>query len=180
MEKTFLFLDIDGVINTSVNSLSQFLGTFQGKDLRGSPSPLVKPLLNAIDKAEHIQPFWMSSGWQQHSTIWNRWAGHAPWTVGYPITFAKANYIMGRYGKQLNLDEMVDSKTISVLYHAGNAPKIVWIEDGFEQSVIAWSKSDPRLTLINTIHPSDPSLLGIQSWNIKLILESLNITLEID
>jgi hypothetical protein len=87
---------------------------------------------------------------------------------------------MGRYGKQLKLDEMVDSKTIAVLYHAGNAPKIVWIEDGFEQSAIAWSKSDPRVTLINTIHPSDPSLLGIQSWNIELILESLNITLEID
>ena len=177
MEQIFLFLDIDGVVNTSINADSQFLGTYQDKDLRGSPSPLVKPLLKAIDQAEHIKPFWMSSGWREHSNIWNRWAGLASWTVGYPITFAKANYVIGRYRKQLELDEIDDSKTIAVIYHSGNTPKIVWIEDGFSQSAIAWAALDQRVNLINTVHPSDPLLLGIQAWNIESILESLDIKL---
>jgi len=179
METVFLFLDIDGVVNTSVNADSQFLGTYQGRDLRGSPSPYVQPFLHAVDRAEHIKPFWMSSGWREHSNIWNRWAGIAPWAVGYPIDFAKARYVMGRYGKQLSLDEIDDSKTIAVLYHSGNTPKIVWIEDGFSQSAMTWAKLDPRVTLINTIHPEDLSLLGIQNWNIGLISQALNITLEI-
>ncbi|PZO41501.1 MAG: hypothetical protein DCF19_09890 [Pseudanabaena frigida] len=178
MEQIFLFLDIDGVVNTSINADSQFLGTYQDKDLRGSPSPLVNPLLKAIDRAEHIKPFWISSGWREHSNIWNRWAGITPWTVGYPITFAKINYVISRYRKQLELDEIDDSKTIAVIYHSGNNPKIVWIEDGFSQSAIAWAALDRRVNLISTIHPSDPLLLGIQAWNIESILESLNIELE--
>ena len=64
-----------------------------------------------------------------------------------------------------------------MIYHSGNAPKIVWIEDGFSQSAIAWSALDQRVNLINTVHPSDPLLLGIQAWNIESILESLDIKL---
>ncbi|CAN1211606.1 hypothetical protein TUMEXPCC7403_15490 [Tumidithrix helvetica PCC 7403] len=177
MEPVVLFLDIDGVVNTSINSRSQLLGTYQGRDLYGSPSPMVKPFLHDVDRAKHIKPIWMSSGWREHSNIWNRWAGIAPWTVGYPISFEKSRYITGKYGKQLTLDELEDGKTIAVLYHAGNAPKIIWIEDGFPESALTWAKLDTRVHLINTIHPSDPLLLGIQSWNIELILNALRAPL---
>lgn len=179
MEQIFLFVDVDGVINTSINVDSQFLGTYQGMDLFGGPSPLAKAFLQAVDQAQHIKPFWMSSGWREHSNVWNRWAEVTPWIVGYPISFNKAKYVMDRYARQLSLDEIDDGKTIAVLYHSGNIPRIVWIEDGFPQSAILWAEQDSRVTLINTIHPSDPSLLGIQTWNIDSISQALNIKLDI-
>jgi DNA modification methylase len=178
MEQIFLFLDIDGVICTKIDSSSEFLGTYQEIDLFGTSPPLAKSFLQAVDRSKHIRPFWMSSGWQEHSIVWNFWAKTAPWTAGYPISCSNVQSIINKYGRQLSLDDMYDSKTIAVLHHSENANKIVWIEDGFEQSAIDWAEIDSRVTLIDTIHPSNPSLLGIQTWNIDVIFQSLGIGLQ--
>jgi len=179
MEQIFLFLDIDGVVNTSLEySRSKFLGKYQGRDLFGSPSPLAKSFLHAVDKANHIKPFWMSSGWQLNSNIWNCWAGISPWSIGYPISSDKIRSVIEKYQRQFALNEIDDTKTIAVLSHSENAQKIVWIEDGFPESAIIWVKSDRRTILIDTIHSSDASLLGIQAWNIGAIEQVLGITLE--
>ena len=114
MEQIFLFLDIDGVICTNIDSSSEFLGTYQEIDLFGTSPPLAKYFLQAVDRSKHIRPFWMSSGWQEHSIVWNLWAKIAPWTAGYPISCNNVKSIINKYGKQLSLDEMYDSNSCYV------------------------------------------------------------------
>ncbi|MGK7891433.1 MAG: hypothetical protein AB4042_19055 [Leptolyngbyaceae cyanobacterium] len=179
MAKMVLFLDIDGVIHTRTNPGAELLGSHQGRCLYGSPSVFVKPLLQAIDRATSIKPFWLSSGWRQAANVWNQWADIKPWAMGYPISFRQAQFVLEQYRNQLILDEIEDGKAIAALYHAPQwAEQIVWIEDGFSEPATHWSTLDQRVTLIDTIHPSDPTLTGIQAWNIELIVETLAIRLD--
>ncbi|NEQ97333.1 MAG: hypothetical protein F6K30_11505 [Cyanothece sp. SIO2G6] len=178
MAKIVLFLDIDGVIHTRGNSGVELLGSHQGKPLHGCPSVFVKPLLQAIDRTTTIKPFWLSSGWRQAANVWNQWARISPWSIGYPLSFRQTQFVLGQYRKKLTLDEVEDAKTIATLYHSPQwADQIVWIEDGFSESAINWSRFDSRVILIDTTHLSDPDLTGIQAWNIELILQTLAISL---
>jgi hypothetical protein len=176
MPKIHLFLDIDGVINTRTQS-AQFLSKYQGHDLHGFPVPLALPLLQAIDQADWIKPYWLSSGWQTHSIVWNQWAKTKIWPCAYPITAQQTRYIVSTSKLDPSIIAEKDGKTIAAIYHSKICEKIVWIEDGFPPSAIVWANQDPRVILIDTLHPTDYSLRGINDWNITQITESLELQL---
>jgi hypothetical protein len=73
------------------------------------------------------------------------------------------------------LDDMEGRKTKAALWHSGTGSRVVWVEDGFQESALSWARMDSRVTLINTLHPSDPAQTGIHPWNIDTIKAALNL-----
>lgn len=176
MEKIMLFVDIDGVINVRSLGNSEFIGRYQGFDLYGSPVPMARRFLQIVDQADWIKPLWISWGWRKHAVLWNHWSKTRPWQTGYPISYREIKDVITNYPK-MSLDEIEDGKTLAAIWHSKKANKIVWIEDGFPSSAIAWAKADNRVTLIDTLHPSDMTQSGIQTWNIDKIEAALNLNL---
>jgi len=177
MQEIVLFLDIDGVINVRGLYLSELIGCYQRFDLYACPVPLARQFMQALDRSESIKPFWMSKGWRKHATLWNQWAQTRPWRVAYPISFVQMRDVMAQ-NRGFLLDEIEDSKTLAAIWHSRNATQVVWIEDGFPDSALAWAKRDSRVTLISTLHDSEPTQIGINAGNIDKILAALKLKLD--
>jgi hypothetical protein len=74
------------------------------------------------------------------------------------------------------LDDMEGHKTKAALWHSGTGSRrVVWVEDGFQETALAWARMDSRVTLISTLHASDPAQTGIHPWNIEAIKAALNL-----
>ncbi|QIZ69506.1 hypothetical protein [Oxynema aestuarii] len=184
MQKVFLFLSIDGVLNVTDSGTPQLLSTHMPAGLLeesyegayGFPVSLARSFLQAVDRAEWIEPIWFSAQWLENATVWNEWSATRHWRIGYPLSMRQMRGLVSIYPK-LNLEKF-DGKTLAAIWHAHDASRVVWIQESFDPCAIAWAAKDSRIHLIDTRHPSDPSYNGIQPWNIDGILSALSLELE--
>jgi len=155
--KIIIFFDIDGVL--SIPDPSTKAEKVDG--ITAWPVPIAYTLMMTIEHDKRIRPIWMTS-WGRNAHAWNVTAGTNPWFVAYPLPVSIERDAHRVY-KVIN-NEDLDGKPLAIKHFLDLFPgpysKIIWIEDGFTDADIAWSKKHNIHLVDTTKEPLRSTLLA--------------------